>query len=183
MIGRFLLLVALIALIAVLVEWHLFEREVTAPVTEASRPGYYLTGIELEDFGIDGNLRLGLQAETATEDPVSGVVTLHDVAVDYHALEGRNWRLTSAEARVPRGAHAVDFLGGVQMSGLVGDLPGPGELSTERLILDTEREHAETRELVTLAFGSHVMQARGMQVDLKAGNLRLESDVHGLFNP
>jgi hypothetical protein len=27
------------------------------------------------------------------------------------------------------------------------------------------------------------MNARGMQVDLKAGNLQLESEVHGLFNP
>jgi LPS export ABC transporter protein LptC len=183
MIGRFVLLAALVALIAVLVEWHLFGREVTTPVTEAARPGYYLTGIELEDFGTDGNLRLGLQAAKATEDPVSGVVTLHEVVVDYHALEGQSWRLTSGEARVPRGAHAVDFLRDVRMSGRAGARPGLGELTTERLILDTATEHAETREEVTLAFGRHVMHARGMQVDLKAGNLRLESEVHGLFNP
>lgn len=183
MTGRVILLAALLALIAVLVEWRLLGREASEPATESARPGYYLKGIGLEDFGADGNLRLGLQAATAHEDPVSGVVTLREVVVDYHALEGRSWHLTSDEARVPRGAHGVDFLGDVRMSGRAGDQPGLGELSTERLILDTASEHAETREPVTLAFGRHVMQARGMQVDLKAGNLQLESEVHGLFTP
>ena len=183
MTGRLLLLAALLALIAVLVEWRLLGREESSPVAEAARPGYYLTGIGLEDFGADGSLRLGLQAATANEDPVSGVVTLRAVAVDYHALAGQSWHLTSDEARVPRGAHAVDFLGDVRMSGRTGDQPGLGELSTARLILDTVSEHAETKEPVTFAFGRHVMHARGMQADLKAGNLQLESEVSGLFTP
>lgn len=183
MTGRLILLAALLALIAVLVEWRLLGRDVAAPATEAARPGYYLKGIGLEDFGADGNLQLGLQAATAMEDPVSGVVTLREVVVDYHALAGRTWHLTSAEARVPHGADAVDFRGDVRMSGRVGDLPGLGELRTARLILDTAREHAETLEPVTLAFGRHIMHARGMQVDLKAGNLQLKSEVHGLFTP
>ncbi|MBF8292368.1 MAG: lptC [Steroidobacteraceae bacterium] len=183
MTGRLLLLAALIALIAVLIEFRLLGREETTQAGEPARPGYYLKGIGLEDFGADGKLRLGLQAATANEDPVSGVVTLREVAVDYHALEGQRWHLTSNEARVPRGAHAVDFLGDVRMSGRAGDQPGLGELSTARLILDTASEHAETKEPVTLTFGRYVMNARGMQVDLKGGNLQLESDVNGLFNP
>ena len=183
MTGRLLLFAALIALLAVLVEWHLLGDEETSPVAAAARPGYYMTGIGLEDFGADGNLRFGLQAATANEDPVSGVVTLREVAVDYHALAGQGWHLTSQEARVPRGAQAVDFLGDVRMSGRAGDQPGLGELNTARLILDTASEYAETKEPVTLAFGRHVMHARGMHVDLKAGNLQLESDVNGLFTP
>ena len=39
------------------------------------------------------------------------------------------------------------------------------------------------KEPVTFAFGRHVMHARGMQADLKAGNLQLESEVSGLFTP
>lgn len=183
MTGRLILLAALIALIAVLVEWRLMSREATTPVTEAERPGYYLTVIDLEDFGADGNLRLGLQAATAKEEPVSGIVTLREVVVDYHALAGQSWHLTAAEAHVPRGAHAVEFAGDVRMIGRVSDLPGLAELSTARLTLDTARERAETRDPVTLAFGRHLMHARGLQVDLKAGSLRLESEVHGLFTP
>lgn len=183
MTGRLILLAALIALIAVLVEWRLMDREVTAPVTMAERSGYYLKGIDLEDFGADGNLRLGLQAATADEEPISGIVMLREIVVDYHALAGRSWHLTSAEARVPRGAHAVEFVGDVHMNGRAGDLPGIAELSTNRLTLDTDKEQAKTSDPVTLAFGRHLMHARGLQVDLKAGSLQLESEVHGLFTP
>ena len=183
MTGRLILLAALIALIAVLVEWRLLGREVTTPVAETARQGYYLTSIDLEDFGADGNLRLGLQAATAREEPVSGVVTLHEVVVDYHALAGQSWQLTAAEAQVPRGAHAVEFEGDVRMTGRPGDPPGLAVLTTARLTLDTAKEHAETRDPVTIAFGRHQMHARGLQIDLKAGRLQLESEVHGLFIP
>ena len=183
MTGRVILLAALIALIAVLVEWKVLEREAPAPGAEAERPGYYLTGVGLEEFGADGRLRLGLQAANAKEEPVSGVVTLREIVVDYHALEGQGWHLTAAEAHVPRDAHAVDFAGDVRMSGQTGAQPVLAEMSTARLKLDTALEHATTSDPVTLTFGRHVMHATGMQADLKAGSLQLESEVHGLFNP
>jgi LPS export ABC transporter protein LptC len=183
MIGRLILFAALVALIAVLVEWRLFGAEEPAASAEVERPGYYLTGIQLEDFGVDGRPRLGLQAATAKEAPATGIVTLRAVSVDYHALEGQNWHLTSDEAQVPRGARAVEFVGDVHMTGQSGEVPGIAEMRTTRLTLDTTKEHAGTRDPVTLAFGRHVMHARGMQVDLKAGNLTLESEVNGLFTP
>jgi LPS export ABC transporter protein LptC len=181
--GRLILFAAMIALIAVLVEWRLLEPDVTTAIEEAEQSGYYLTGIGLEDFGTDGKLRLALQAATAREEPLSGLVTLHEVVVDYHALAGESWHLTAAEAQVPRGADAVEFAGDVRMTGRPGDQSGPAELSTARLIFDTAKEHAETSDPVTLAFGRHLMYARGLQVDLKAGSLQLESEVHGLFTP
>lgn len=183
MIGRLVLFAAMVALMAVLVEWRMLEREVTAPIEESGQSGYYLTGIGLEDFGDDGRMQLALQAATAREEPLSGVVMLREVVVDYHALAGESWHLTAAEAHVPRGADAVEFSGDVHMTGRPGDQSGPAELSTARLTFDTSTEHAETRDPVTLAFGRHLMHARGLQVDLKAGSLQLESEVHGLFTP
>jgi LPS export ABC transporter protein LptC len=183
MIGRLVLFAALVALIAVLVEWRWLGGAEPGTTAEAERPGYYLTGIRLEDFGADGHPRLGLQAATAKEAPATGIVTLRAVAVDYHALEGQDWHLTSDEALVPRGAHAVEFVGDVHLSGQNGSVPGIAEMRTTRLTLDTTKELAGTSAPVTLAFGRHVMRARGMQVDLKAGKLKLESEVNGLFTP
>lgn len=183
MIGRLTLFAALVALIAVLVEWRMFGGEEPVATLPVERPGYYLTGIQLEDFAIDGKPRLQLQAATAKENVTTGFVTLHAVSVDYRAQEGQSWHLTSDEALVPRDAHAVEFTGDVHMTGQSGKLPSAAELRTTRLALDTTREHAGTRDPVTIAFGRHVMHARGMQVDLKAGNLTLESEVNGLFTP
>ncbi|MGH8242292.1 MAG: LPS export ABC transporter periplasmic protein LptC [Steroidobacteraceae bacterium] len=183
MIARILLLAGLLALVAALVQWRIVEREPVAAEGQAMRPGYYLTGVDLEEFGADGQLRIGLQSITATEDPASGVVRLADVAVDYHAPTGRVWHLTSNEAHVPPGGRTVEFEGDVRLAGQPGEDPVAAELHTARLQLDTVAEIADTRAPVELAFGAHRVRALGMRADLKAGTVRLESDVHGRFTP
>ncbi len=183
MIARILLLAGLLALVAALVQWRIVEREPVAAEGQAMRPGYYLTGVDLEEFGTDGLLRIGLQSITATEDPASGVVRLADVAVDYHAPTGRVWHLTSNEAHVPPGGRTVEFEGDVRLAGQPGEDPVAAELHTARLQLDTVAEIADTRAPVELAFGAHRVRALGMRADLKAGTVRLESDVHGRFTP
>ena len=180
---RLLLLAALVALVAVLVQWRLLDREPAPEQEEVQRPGYFLTGVVLEEFGKDGKLRIGLESKSADEDPASGIVRLAEVAVDYHAPTGRRWQLTSAEARVPSSGGAIEFLGNVRLNGTPGEGAALAELLTDRLQLDTEAETAQTKSAVELAFGSHRMHAEGMHADLKTGNLRLESKVNGLFNP
>jgi LPS export ABC transporter protein LptC len=180
---RLLLLAALIALIGVLVQWRLLDRVPTPPQAGAARPGYYLTGVDLQDYGTDGRLRIGLQSVSATEDPASGIVRLADVEVDYHAPTGQRWHLTADEARVPPAGRIVEFAGDVRLVGAPGAQPETAELRTATMTLDTETERAATRSPVQLAFGRHLMRARGMRADLKAGNLQLESDVNGVFAP
>lgn len=180
---RLLLLAALAALIAVLVQWRLLDREPAPAAEEVLRPGYFLTGVVLEEFGTDGKLRIGLQSESANEDPSNGIVRLADVAVDYHAPNGRRWHLTSSEARVPPGGRVIEFEGNVQLNGTPGAGTGQAELRTARLQLDTDAETAHTKSAVELSFGTHRMHATGMRADLKKGSLHLESGVNGLFTP
>jgi LPS export ABC transporter protein LptC len=180
---RLLLVAALVALMAVLVQWRLLDREPAAEQADVQRPGYFLTGVELEEFGTDGMLRIGLESESATEDPANGVVRLAKVSVDYHAAAGRLWHLTAAEGRVPPGGRVVEFEGDVRLNGTPGDGAERAELRTARLQLDTEAETAQTNSEVELAFGAHRMHALGMHADLRQGHLRLESGVNGLFTP
>lgn len=181
--GRLLLLASLLALFGVLVQWQVMDREPEEALAEAPRPGYYLTGVDLEEFGDDGRKRFSLRSVTAREDPASGIVRLADVTLDYHAPAGREWHLTATEARVPRAGRTVEFEGDVRMSGVPGDQTGAAELRTALMSFDTEAELAQTASPVELAFGRHLMQARGMRADLKAGNLTLEADVSGSFTP
>lgn len=180
---RLLLLAALAALIAVLVQWRLLDREPAQAPAEVLRPGYFLTGVVLEEFGTNGKLRIGLESKSANEDPSSGVVRLADVVVDYHAPEGRRWHLTSLEARVPPAGRVIEFEGNVLLHGTPGEGTGQAELRTPRLQLDTDAEIAQTKSAVELSFGAHRMHATGMRADLKKGSLRLESGVYGLFTP
>lgn len=183
MIARLLLLAGLIALVAALVQWRVVGREPAADAGEAARPGYFLTGVDLEEFGADGRLRIGLRSISANEDPASGVIRLSDVAVDYHAPTGRLWQLTANEARVPPGGSTVEFEGDVRLAGRPGEDPVAAELHTALLALDTVGEVADTRAPVELAFGPHRVKALGMRADLKTGAVSLESSVNGRFTP
>ena len=183
MIARLLLLAGLVALIAALVQWRVVKREPASEETPPARPGYYLTGVDLEEFGADGKLRISLQSISANEDPQTGVVRLSDVAVDYYAEDGQPWHLTSEQARVPPGGRVVEFEGDVRLAGRPGEDPRVAQLHTARLSLDTVGEVAETKSPVELAIATHRVHALGMRADLKAGTLRLESDVNGRFLP
>jgi lipopolysaccharide export system protein LptC len=182
-IARIVLLAGLLALVAALVQWRVVEREPVPEEPESARPGYYLTGVDLEEFGTDGKLRIGLRSISATEEPATGIVRLSDVAVDYHAPTGRLWHLTANEARVPPGGRTVEFEGDVRLAGRPGEDPVAAELLTPRLALDTVTEVAETKSPVELAFGAHRMRALGMRADLKTGTLRLDASVNGTFTP
>lgn len=181
MTARILFLALILAVIALLEKWRVGDQQAPSEESDAARPGYYLTGVDLEEFGADGKLRIGLQSISANEDPASGVVRLSDVAVDYHAPTGRLWHLTSAEARVPPGGRIVEFEGDVRLTGQPAEAPQAAELYTARLALDTVGESAETRSSVELVFGTHRLRALGMRADLKMGTVHLESDVNGRF--
>lgn len=183
MIARVLLVAALLALVAALVQWRIVDREPPSEEPDVKRPGYFLTGVDLEEFGADGRLRIGLQSISANEEPSTGVVRLSEVAVDYHAPTGRLWHLTSESARVPPGGRTVDFEGDVRLAGQPGEDPRSAQLFSERLSLDTVGEVADTKSPVELVFGNHRMHALGMRADLKAGTLLLESNVSGRFAP
>jgi LPS export ABC transporter protein LptC len=120
---------------------------------------------------------------SANEDVGSGTIRLSDVAVDYHAPGSQPWYLTAAEAQVPTGGRVVEFAGNVRLRGTPAGDSEIAELRTERMSLDTVAERAETDHPVELAFGRHLMQARGMRADLKASSLSLQAEVHGVFTP
>jgi LPS export ABC transporter protein LptC len=180
---RPLLAAAVLTAIVLMAQWQVTSQAPPAEQGKATRPGYFLTGVDLEEFGVDGKLRIGLRSISATEDPASGLVRLSDVAVDYHSPTGRLWHLTANEAHVPPGGRTVEFEGDVRLAGEPGETTGVAELHTARLALDTLAEIADTRAPVELAIGAHRVRALGMRADLKAGTLRLESDVNGRFSP
>jgi len=68
-IARVLLVAAFLALVAALVQWRIVGREPPSEEPDVMRPGYFLTGVDLEEFGVDGRLRIGLQSISANEEP------------------------------------------------------------------------------------------------------------------
>jgi lipopolysaccharide export system protein LptC len=161
-------------------------------------PGYAARDAQVIETGYDGRERYRLNARVIRQRTESGLIELEQLTMDYHAgsqdrLPGESapavkvsadvWHLTSDRGEVRANGDDVQLNGNVRVTG---PAPGSGEplsLTTETMRINTPTEFIETSAPVKLRWSGHELDARGMQADLKAGTLRLESDVNGHFYP
>ena len=164
----------------------------------APDPGYAALDAQLIETGYDGRERYRLNARVIRQRTESGVIELEDLAMNYHVESGGEvpgesasaavasadvWHLTSDRGEVRANGDDVELTGNVR---IVGPAPGTGEplsLTTESIRINAPTQFIETSAPVKLRWSGHGLDARGMQADLKAGTLRLESDVNGRFYP
>ena len=174
------------------------EDDTDAANAIAPDPGYAARDAQLIETGYDGRERYRLNARVIRQRTESGVIELEELAMNYHVessgkLPGESapaavasadvWHLTSDHGEVRANGDDVQLTGNVR---IVGPAPGSGEplsLTTESMRINTPTQFIETSALVKLRWSGHELLARGMQADLKAGTLRLESDVNGHFYP
>jgi LPS export ABC transporter protein LptC len=164
----------------------------------APDPGYAARDAQVIETGYDGRERYRLDARVIRQQTESGVIELEGLAMNYHVQAEDNppgksapavgapgdiWHLTSDLGEVLANGDDVELHGNVRF---VGPSPGGGEplsLTTENMRINTPTQFIETQAAVKLRWSGHELNARGMQADLKAGTLRLESDVNGHFYP
>jgi LPS export ABC transporter protein LptC len=199
--SRALKYTAAIAVIAVAYLFGIGGRDdngADATSATAPDPGYAARDAQVIETGYDGRERYRLNARVIRQRTESGVIELEQLAMDYHVdaqdkLPGESasavkgpadvWHLTSDHGQVRANGDDVELNGNVRV---VGPAPGSGEplsLTTESMRINTPTEFIETSAAVKLRWAGHEIDARGMQADLKAGTLRLESDVNGHFSP
>ena len=159
-------------------------------------PGYAARDAQLIETGYDGRERYRLDARVIRQKSEAGTIELEDLAMNYH-IEAKGesdgaapasasadvWRLTSDHGEVRSNGDDVQLNGNVRVTG---PAPGSGEplsLTTESMRINTPTQFLETKAPVKLRWSGHELTARGMEADLKAGTLRLESDGHGHFFP
>lgn len=144
--------------------------------------GYYLNTATLTEFGPDGAPRLVLRADTIEQRLPDRSVELADLVIDYQTPEAGAWTVTAAQGRMPPDATSLLLSGDVQVTGREARA-GPAVIHTDQLSYDTTTSVIQTAEPVTVQFGVHRLEGRGLRVVLNEGTLRLESNVHGRFIP
>ena len=174
------------------------DSETDTATTLAPDPGYAARDAQVIETGYDGRERYRLNARVIRQRTEAGVIELEELTMNYH-VEAQDkppatsvpatpasadvWHLTSNRGEVRDNGDDVQLSGNVRVTG---PAPGDGEplsLTTESIRINTPTEFIETSAPVKLRWSGHVIDARGMQADLKAGTLRLESDVNGHFYP
>jgi lipopolysaccharide export system protein LptC len=158
-------------------------------------PGYAARDAEVIETGEDGRERYRLNAEHIRQQSETGEIELERLAMNYQPTQDatgsgkpasaaspdalRAWRVTADRGTVQANGDQVRLDGQVHV---VGPAPGSGlpiEFTTDLLFMSLNAEVIRTESPVTVKFSGHRVTAVGMQADLKARTLRLESDVHG----
>lgn len=143
--------------------------------------GYYVLDATMTEMGADGLPRLVVRAKTIEQQLADRSVLLSDLALDYRSESSGTWTVTSDSGRMPADQGSLQLSGNVEVRGT--EARGAAVIRTERLAYDTRGGIIQTTDPVTVQFGAHELAGRGLRVVLNDGTLRLESNVHGRFNP
>ena len=181
MMPRLVLLGAIAALVALFIDFSRVEPDDSGARSGTAHEGYYLRDARVTEFGPDGNVRLEVTARQADQDVAGDSVALQEVGMDYFALPNQRWRLTAERGDAPTGFQTVELSGDVIMVGEQAVPQGRAVVRTERLTLQPALRRAYTAAPVSLVFGTYALEAIGLEADLNAATLRLESGVNGRF--
>ena len=158
-------------------------------------PGYAAHDAVIIETGYDGRERYRLNAKVIRQQTETGLVDLETLEMNYNpgaqpgvagerrpaAAAPETWHLTSDRGQVRADGDDVQLTGNVRVTGAAPGTGAPLSLTTDDLRINTPTEFIETDSPVILNWSGHELNARGLRADLKAGTLRLESDVHGQF--
>jgi LPS export ABC transporter protein LptC len=156
------------------------DDEPEVAVTDEGR-GYFVNSAQLTEYGPDGAPRIVLRADAIEQQLADQTVLLENLAIDYQTAEAGAWTVTAAQGLMPVAATALLLSGDVTVTG--SEARGAAVIRTDQLSYDTVTSVIQTAEPVSVQFGAHQLEARGLRVVLNDGSLRLESNVHGRFVP
>ncbi len=170
--------------------------EADEATVETPDPGYAARDAVVIETGYDGRERYRLNAKVIRQQAESGNVDLEQMEMNYHpgaqgelpgeqpapaALE--TWHLVADRGQVRADGDDVQLSGNVEVTG-----PAPGSdlpltLTTQTLRVNTPTEFISTEAPVRLRSSGNVVNAVGMEVDLKTGDVSLKSKVHASSAP
>jgi LPS export ABC transporter protein LptC len=162
-----------------------------ATATSAGDTGYSARDAEIIETGVDGKPRYRLEADRITQQPHDGMVNLEHVTMHYRTELGEEWRLRADHGELPEDARNVRLDGAVLVDGPLSSKSQATaertmpelELTTEHLNIDTLEQVVTTADPVTVLWSGERIDGTGLWANLKDQRLRLESHVHGLFQP
>ena len=161
-------------------------------------PGYAARDAVIIETGYDGRERYRLNAQVIRQQVETGNIDLEQLEMNYHPgaqgelpdpgqeaapADDTTWHLKSDRGQVRAGGDDVQLSGNVEVTG-----PAPGSdlpltLTTQSLRINTPTEFISTDDPVQLRSSGNVLNAVGMEADLKAGKVSLKSSVHGSSTP
>jgi LPS export ABC transporter protein LptC len=179
---RVVALAALLAGVAALYALLTGEDDSNVELGDArAQRGYYLTDSTMTELGPNGRPKIIVHARTAEQQLSDQSVDLTDITFDYPTEKYGNWHGTALTGHMPADRESIQLVGDVTMTS--NQELGAAVIHTDHLDYDIDAGTVRTKDPVDVRLGAHVLKARGLQADLNAQTLKLESSVNGRFVP
>jgi len=146
-------------------------------------PGYTAREAVLIETNASGQPMYTLRASAIHQQPASQEVLLDNVRMQFRDPQGDIWNGRADHARIMDDAASIALMGAVSITGMLPGSPLPAQISTEQLDVDTHTEVLSTQAPVELSWGEQRVNALGLVAQLKDQHLKLESEVHGRYEP
>lgn len=161
------------------------SRDSSANITDKGNgdSGYFARDAEILETGSDGKTLYVLHAATITQSAPQSAVNLDTVTMRYQTGAGDDYDLRAQSATVDAGGKRFTLTGAVQVDGSGPDKPRPLRLRTDSLQFDVEAERITSAATVEILFAEQRLTGVGLDADLKARKVQLESQIHGQFQP
>ena len=179
---RLALLPGLIALMLAVGYWNL--RPETFFVEETPRSelepeiDFYAENARITQYQPNGSQKYQLDSPRMEHVRSTGNSRVEQPFLVLQRQDGWPWQIQSQRAEVSDQASQVELIDDVRVARTDGRRRST-VLTTSRLTVFPEREYAETSRPVRIDSPSGVTTATGLQADLKAGRMILQSSVRG----
>ena len=152
------------------------------PVRARLSLAYYLDEAELTGTGPDGETIYRVRTARASHVVEDDSIAMTDVEMIYTPESPAGWNLNATQGRIPADANIIELRGTVVVT------PGTNNtaattITTDQLDVDPATRQARTKQPVVLDYEGQIVNAVGMEADLKRNRVKLLSDVNGEFTP
>lgn len=183
---HYLLVLLIVLAIALISRWLLTSVETpTSRLAPESRhdPDYFLENFKLTIYQPDGAPAYYLNADHMNHFPDDDTMALKKIRIEYYGDDQHTWITTSNEATAYQNIEVMYLTGNVQLQRQASQPDQAITVNTDSLRIDFPKKHASTSAEVKIIAKNSSIVAKGMDVDLVAGQLFLLSDARGHYVP
>jgi lipopolysaccharide export system protein LptC len=177
--------VIFVILASVLIFWHVNSDRINL-VSHTLDPDHhdsYIQGARYHSTDANGNLHQQLQAKSAKHYPYQNSLELSEPEMDFFGPKGEIWHIHAAKGSSTNGRDTVILRDNVLIEHRQSSGSAAVVVTTDNLTVHPNQGTADSDALVTITYPQIVLRGKGLHGDMKAGTLKLLTQISGQYEP
>jgi LPS export ABC transporter protein LptC len=156
--------------------------------TSSSAYDYEARDVVVRQMGPDGSLQYELTAKQVNQQPKNGQISAQDLVIHHDpagSVPGGPNRLTirADRADLPESGAAITVKGKVRAEGRPQNSRATISVVTDELNYDLNTHEISTRKPVAVTQGGSTFHSDDLRVNIKSGDIVVDSKLHGTHSP